>query len=105
MSTYYSELRCAKISLRNIISQFTNTISDNPTILQVNSTHEKPCTLRNIFYKLDDRRNSKKWPLTFSNNTLGYSIFELPDSAHLFIKVLVFLITLQLLLVMHTAYT
>jgi len=35
-STYDSDLRRAKISLRNIVSQFTNTISHDHTILQVN---------------------------------------------------------------------
>ena len=36
--TYDSDLQCAKISLKNIVSEFTNTVSDNLTILQVNST-------------------------------------------------------------------
>jgi len=34
----YSDLRRAKISLRNIVSQFTNTISDDFMILQMNCT-------------------------------------------------------------------
>jgi len=37
-STYDSHLRRAKNSLRNIVSQFTNTISGDLTILQVNCT-------------------------------------------------------------------
>ena len=40
-STYDSVLKHAEISLRNIVSSFTNTISDDITILHVNHTHEK----------------------------------------------------------------
>jgi len=39
-STYESDLQHAKISLRNIVSLITNTISDDLTILQ-----ERPCVL------------------------------------------------------------
>jgi len=37
-STYDSDLKRAEISLRNIVSQFTNTIADDITILHVNLT-------------------------------------------------------------------
>ena len=37
-STYDCDLRCAKISFTNVVSQFMNTISDNFSILQVNRT-------------------------------------------------------------------
>ena len=37
-STYDSDLQRAEISVRNIVSQFTSTISDDLTILQVNCT-------------------------------------------------------------------
>jgi len=38
ISTYDSDFQRAKISFRNIVSQFTNTISDHLTIVQVNRT-------------------------------------------------------------------
>jgi len=38
--TYDSDLQRAKISLRNIVRLFTNTMSDDLTILQVNRTKE-----------------------------------------------------------------
>ena len=47
-----------EISLANIISQFTNAISDDLTILRVNRTEEKPCAFRMMFCKLDVRRKS-----------------------------------------------
>ena len=37
-STYDSDLRCAKISLKNIISQFMNAVANDLMILQVNHT-------------------------------------------------------------------
>ena len=55
-STCDGDLQRAKISLRNIVSQFTNTVSDDLTSLQVNRTQEKPCVLRKMFGKLDVRR-------------------------------------------------
>jgi len=36
--TYDSDLQCTKISIRNVVSQFTNMISDDLTILKVNCT-------------------------------------------------------------------
>jgi len=36
LSTYDSDVQRANISLRNIVSEFTNTISDDLTTLQVN---------------------------------------------------------------------
>jgi len=39
-STYDSGLKRAEISLRNIVSQFTNTISNDITILHVNLTYK-----------------------------------------------------------------
>ena len=57
-STYDSDLRCANISLRDIVSQFTNTISDDVMILQANRTQKKPCVLREIFCKSDVCRKS-----------------------------------------------
>ena len=39
-STYDSDLRCAMISLRNIVRQLTNTISNDLRILQVNRTQK-----------------------------------------------------------------
>ena len=38
ISTYDGDFQRAKISFRNIVSQFTNTISDHLTIVQVNRT-------------------------------------------------------------------
>ena len=40
-SIYDSDLKRAEISLRNIVSLFTNTIYDDITILHVNLTYEK----------------------------------------------------------------
>jgi len=57
-STCESDLRRAKISLRNIESQFANTVSDDLTILQVNCTQVKPCAFRKMFCRLNDRRKS-----------------------------------------------
>ena len=57
-SSYDSDLWCANISLRDIIGQFTNTISDDLTILQVYRTQEKPCTLHKMLCKLDIRRKT-----------------------------------------------
>ena len=37
-STYDSDLKSAKISFRNIVSYFANTVSDDLTALQVNRT-------------------------------------------------------------------
>jgi len=48
-STYDSDSRRAKISPRNIVSQFTNTISYDLAILQVNCTEEKPCAFVRCF--------------------------------------------------------
>ena len=53
-STYDSDLQRSKISLRNIVSQFTNDL----TILQVNCSQENPCVVRKLFGKLDVRRKS-----------------------------------------------
>ena len=47
-SSYDSDLRRAKVSLRNVLSQYTNTISDDLTILQVNRAEEKHCVLRDV---------------------------------------------------------
>ena len=44
------------ISLRNIVSLFTNTISDDITILHVNLTYEKLSIHCKMFCKLDVRR-------------------------------------------------
>jgi len=52
-STYDSDLQRAQSSLGNIVSLFTNTISDDFTILQVNCIREKPCVLRKMFGKWD----------------------------------------------------
>ena len=38
ISTYDSDFQRAKISFRNIVNQFTNTVSDHLTIVQVNRT-------------------------------------------------------------------
>jgi len=57
-STYDSALQRAKISLGNVVSQFTNTGSDDLMISQVNRVQEKPCDLRKMFDKLDGRRKS-----------------------------------------------
>jgi len=57
-STCDRGLRRAKISLWNIVSQFTNTMLDDLTILQVNCTWENPRALRKMFCRVDDRRNS-----------------------------------------------
>ena len=54
--TYDSDLKRAEISLRNIVSQFTNTISDDITILHVNLTYEKISIHCKLFCKLDGRR-------------------------------------------------
>jgi len=51
-STYDSDLH-ATSSLGNIVSSFTNTVSDDLTILQVNCIREKPCILHKMFCKLD----------------------------------------------------
>ena len=53
-STYDSDLQLAQLFRRNIASYFTNTVSDDVTILQVNRTQEK--ALR--FCTLDARRKS-----------------------------------------------
>ena len=42
-STYDSDLKLAEIYLRNIVSWFTNSVSDDVTILHVNLTYEKLC--------------------------------------------------------------
>jgi len=57
-STYNSELQHAKLFPRNIASYFTNTASDDHTILQVNRTWEKLSILCVMFCKLDIRRKS-----------------------------------------------
>jgi len=57
-STYDSALQRAKISLGNVVSQFTNTGSDDLMISQVNRVQEKPCDFRKMFDKLDGRRKS-----------------------------------------------
>jgi len=57
-STYDSDLRCAKISLRTILIWFMIAISDDRTFLQVNLTPEKTCALRKMFCKLDVCRKS-----------------------------------------------
>jgi len=57
-STYDSDFQHDKISLRNVVSQFTNTVSDDLMILQVNHAEEKPCVLRRMFCKLDVLRKS-----------------------------------------------
>ena len=44
-----------KIALRNIVSYFTNTISDD-TVLHVNLPHEKLSSPCKMFLKLDVRR-------------------------------------------------
>ena len=51
-STYYSDIKRAEISLRNI----ANTISDDITILHVNLTYEKLSIHCKMFCKLDVRR-------------------------------------------------
>ena len=51
------ELKRAKISLRNIVSLFTNTVSDDLTILRVNRSLPT-CVLRRMFCKSDVRRKS-----------------------------------------------
>jgi len=55
-STYYSDLKRAEIPLRNIVSYFTNTISDDITILHVNLNHEQLSIHCKMFCKLDVRR-------------------------------------------------
>ena len=57
-STYDSDLKRAEISLRNIVSWFTNTISDDITILHVNLTYEKLSIHCKMLCKLDVRRKS-----------------------------------------------
>jgi len=52
-STYDSDLKRAEISLRNIVSQFTNIISDDITILHVNLTYEKLSIHCNMLCTLD----------------------------------------------------
>jgi len=42
----------------DIVSQFTNTVSFDRTIMQVNRTQEKPCVLHKMFCRLDDRCKS-----------------------------------------------
>ena len=51
-STYYSDIKRAEISLRNI----ANTVSDDITILHVNLTYEKLSIHCKMFCKLDVRR-------------------------------------------------
>ena len=51
-STYYSDIKRAEISLRNI----ANTISDDITILHENLTYEKLSIHCKMFCKLDVRR-------------------------------------------------
>ena len=46
------------LGYRKFVSQLTNTISDDLTILQVNRTQEKPRALRKVLSKLDVRRQS-----------------------------------------------
>jgi len=55
-STYDSDLKLAEIYLRNIVSWFTNTVSDDVTILHVNLTYEKLSIHCKLFCKLDVRR-------------------------------------------------
>jgi len=55
-STYDSDLKFAEIYLRNIVSWFTNTVSDDVTILHVNLTYEKLSIHCKLFCKLDIRR-------------------------------------------------
>jgi len=57
-STYDSDLKRVEISLGNIISYFTNTISDDIAILHVNLTYEKLSIHCQMFCKLDARRKS-----------------------------------------------
>ena len=45
-------------SVRSIINRFTNTVSDDLMISQVNRISDKPCVLRKMFDKLDVRRKS-----------------------------------------------
>ena len=45
-----SDLKCAKIFLRNIVSEFTNTVSDDLQFYE--------CVLCRMFCKLDVRRKS-----------------------------------------------
>jgi len=55
-STYDSDLKRAEISLRNIVSQFTNTISDDITMLHAResySTYEKLSIHCKMLCKLD----------------------------------------------------
>ena len=52
-STYDSDLKFAEIYLRNIVSWFTNTVSDDVTILHVNLTYEKLSIHCKLFCKLD----------------------------------------------------
>ena len=54
--TQDSDLKRAEISLRNIVSSFTNTISDDITIFHVYLTHEKLSIHCKLFCKLDIRR-------------------------------------------------
>jgi len=49
---------CVCVCVCDIVSQFTNAISDDLTILQVNWTQGKPCALRKMFRKLDIHRKS-----------------------------------------------
>jgi len=55
-STYDSDLKLAEIYLRNIVSWFANTVSDDVTILHVNLTYEKLSIHCKLFCKLDVRR-------------------------------------------------
>ena len=57
-STYDSDLQRAKTSIRNIINQFTNTVSDDLMILQVNRTEKKPHVLHEMFCELNVHRKS-----------------------------------------------
>ena len=54
-SPHDSDLKCAEISLRNIVSLFTNTTSDDITILHVNLTCEKLSIHCKMFCKSDIR--------------------------------------------------
>ena len=55
-STYDSDLKRAEISLGNIVSEFTDTISDDISTLHVNLTCKKLSIHCKMFCKLDIRR-------------------------------------------------